>query len=273
MYFLYKLIWNHSYFIEKQKLPVFKLIKVSCIWYITWNPSCTQPAWGKLGLWPSPTKGFLILLLYEWSGVPSMSVPLQHPMQNGDNGTFLLNWHTAIRNSLKIMKFADKGSESAIKKIHSHLSDCINRNSHRAAKREAPRTWAPQNAMHAHTKASHCLKIWIAKPGLCPFREAEPALSRKDLYFMSCQKQRWTDFKRELSGFSILFPYLFFFWKSDQFWCPTLGSYLYFKCVFFFSFSICYGHYNKHEMRALTLTIYLITTSKKRQKKVHLILL
>lgn len=77
------------------------------------------------------------------------------------------------------------------------------------------------------------------------------------------------------SGFSIRFPSLFFFWKPDhQFWCPTLGSYLHFKCVLFLSFSICCFHYNKHEMWDQTLPNSLSDNNKQKEgKTVNLILL
>lgn len=108
-------------------------------------------------------------------------------MQRGDNGAILPSWNITTRNALKIVKFADKGPESAVKStltsIWLHKQEQC-----RAAKSETPRARAAPSAAQGHAKASRCLRTWTAKRGHCPFGKAGLALSRKDLSLVSCHK-------------------------------------------------------------------------------------
>lgn len=101
---------------------LFKLIKMSYIWCVTWNPSCSQLEWEKLELWPSPTQEFHFLLncMSGWMYPPCLclsNIPCKVEVMAYCNQKLIYNYEV---HRQEIWKWH--------KKICPHPSYCINRN-------------------------------------------------------------------------------------------------------------------------------------------------
>lgn len=149
-----------------------------------------------------------------------------------------------------MMKFADKGSESAIK-ICSCPSDCINRN--RLQKEKLLELELPRMPRTHLRKPLLISKSGLQKLGSVPsgkqssWAGQEGALTSRHVRSNDEQisEENWVhttppEFNKNIKWKWFFDPLSFFIFllKSDQqFWYPTLGHSLHFRCVLFLPLS------------------------------------